>query len=100
MATMPMGLLDAISGVTAEEVQRVRESGRGKNFGVIDAADGFRRDNRLWFGTCDTCGERVTNSRLKGVWEHTVILETHYYQSGKVAGHKSKHVDYCPEAGG
>lgn len=70
----------------------IREQGIGKNFSVLNPADGYRKDNRLWFGTCSVCGERVTNSNLNGIWEHQLILEQgHNYT-------KSRNIDYCPLA--
>ena len=59
-------------------------------FTVLDPHDGFRKDNRLWFGTCSVCGETVTNSHLENVWKHTVILEQERNYT------KSRTVDYCP----
>ena len=53
----------------------IRENGIGSNFRVINPADGFRKDNRLWFGTCSVCGERVVNSSFRGVWEHTITTQ-------------------------
>jgi hypothetical protein len=73
----------------------IREKGIGNGFSVVNPADGYRKDDRLWFGNCSVCEERVTNSFLKGIWEHTLILET----DGK--GYtKSKTIDYCPKVGG
>jgi hypothetical protein len=56
-------------------IMEIRENGIGSNFSVVDQADGFRKDNRLWFGTCSVCGERVTNSSFRGVWEHSLRIE-------------------------
>jgi hypothetical protein len=75
----------------------VLTEGIGKGFMVLDPEDGFRKDNSLWFGTCDQCGERVHNSRHTGIWEHTIILETTYHANGtSILSQKSKTVDYCP----
>lgn len=60
-------------------------------FVVLDPHDGYRKDNRLWFGTCSVCGEVVTNSFLNGIWEHQLILE----DDGK-GSVKFRNVDYCP----
>ena len=68
----------------------IREKGIGNGFSVLNPADGYRKDNRLWFGNCSVCNERVTNSNLKGIWEHTEILE----QNGLST--KSRQIDYCP----
>jgi hypothetical protein len=71
----------------------IRENGIGSNFRVISPADGFRKDNRLWFGTCSVCSERVINSSFRGVWEHTLKTETsnpnHY---------SFRYIDSCPSA--
>jgi hypothetical protein len=72
----------------------IREQGIGNGFTALNPADGYRKDNRLWFGNCSVCGDRVTNSNLSGVWEHTLILE-----QGKNYT-KSRQIDYCPEVGG
>lgn len=68
-----------------------------KGFSVLEARDGYRQDNRLWFGVCSECGERVTNSALKGEWEHTLILEEKFYESGQIAMRTSRQIDYCPK---
>jgi hypothetical protein len=80
--------------VTKENFKSIRENGIGFNFKVINPADGFRKDNRLWFGTCSECGESVTNSAISGRgWEHTIYLV-------KEANHSvSKNVTYCPKVG-
>jgi hypothetical protein len=39
----------------------IREQGIGNGFTALNPADGYRKDNRLWFGNCSVCGERVTN---------------------------------------
>jgi hypothetical protein len=57
------------------KIMEIRENGIGSNFRVINPADGFRKDNRLWFGTCSVCNGRVINSSFKGVWEHSVTTE-------------------------
>ncbi len=72
----------------------IREQGIGKGFSVLNPADGYQKNNRLWFGECSACGERVTNSNLKGIWEHTEILERDGLST------KSRQIDYCPEVGG
>jgi hypothetical protein len=72
----------------------IREKGIGNGFSVLNPADGYRKDNRLWFGNCSVCEERVTNSNLKGIWEHTLILERDGLST------KSRQIDYCPKVGG
>ena len=67
-------------------IDEIRALGYGTNFNVLNPADGFRKDGRLWFGTCDQCGESVTNSSLKGVWEH----------SEKTGRSSWRSINYCP----
>ena len=92
--------------ITKENFQSVRENGIGSNFSVINPADGFRKDNRLWFGTCSVCNESVTNSAVSGRgWEHTIYLEKGYfskdnYLKGTTNMASSKSVTYCPTAKG
>lgn len=74
----------------------VTKTQEANGFTAINCEDGFRKDNRLWFGECSLCGERITNSHLDGVWKHTIILETKYHASGTIAYQSSKQVDYCP----
>ena len=72
--------------------EQIRTLGIGENFDVLSPEDGYRKDNRLWFGTCTQCGERVTSSFVDGVvWKHTAILPS------KFGGELSKSIDYCPE---
>lgn len=72
-------------------IRETRELGLGSNFTVKNPEDGYRKDNRLWFGECERCGERVTNSSLTGVWEHTVYTL-------KTANSTTSHnIDYCPK---
>jgi hypothetical protein len=86
-------------------IQEIREQGIGNGFHVTEAADGFRKDNRLWFGKCETCGERVTNASLTGVWQHKITkYEEYWVYGGKknpFPNHSnSRHVDYCPTSRG
>ena len=67
-----------------------------KGFTVLEPRDGYRKDNTLWFGICSECGDRVTNSALKGEWEHTLILEQKTFEDGRVFYTKSRQIDYCP----
>ena len=70
----------------------IREQGIGNGFTVLNPHDGFRKDNTLWFGTCNTCGESVTQSHFDKTWNHTVYLV-------KEANHSvSRQVDYCPQS--
>lgn len=76
-------------------------------FTALNCEDGFRKDNRLWFGECSECGERITNSALDGVWKHTVYLERGWYSNKEWFEmrimpnySKSYQTDYCPKVEG
>jgi hypothetical protein len=91
--------------MTSLTVMEIRENGIGSNFKVLNPEDGYRKDNRLWFGTCDECGERISNSSFKGVWQHTVYTQKGYYsmegyERGIYNQASSFSVDYCPTAKG
>lgn len=92
--------------ITKENFDSVRENGIGSNFSVIEPVDGFRKDNRLWFGTCSVCNESVTNSALDGRgWLHTIYLTKGYfskdnYLKGMTNHASSKQVTHCPTAEG
>jgi len=62
-------------------LDNIRQNGIGNGFTVSDPHDGFRKDNTLWFGKCDTCGETVTQSHFDTTWNHTVPVD------GRVGGH-------------
>lgn len=80
-------------------LKEIRVNGIGNGFTVVNPADGFRKDNRVWFGTCATCGERVSCSFFDNGWVHTQILETTFHADGKtILQQKSKSIDYCPMA--
>ena len=64
----------------------IREQGIGNGFTVLNPADGFRKDNALWFGKCDVCGETVTQSRFDTYWEHLISVGENTWRG----------VDYCP----
>ena len=86
-------------------IDTIREQGLGQGFRVINQADGHRGGNRLWFGTCETCGERVTNSIISGLWEHTITLREEYWVFNGVRNTfpnsgSSRKVDYCPTSRG
>jgi hypothetical protein len=72
-------------------LSEIREQGIGNGFTVLNPADGFRKDNTLWFGNCANCGERVTQSRFDKFWSHTVPAKG---ISGDWTATRS--VDYCP----
>ena len=82
--------------VTKENFNQIRVEGLGNGFTVINPEDGYRKDNRLWFGECSECGERVTNSALNGIWKHEIVLEEKRNANGFVSFRQSKQVDYCP----
>jgi hypothetical protein len=75
-------------------------------FTALNCEDGFRKDNRLWFGECSECGERITNSHFDGVWKHTVYSEKGFYSKEKFDEgifynqSTSRQVDYCPKVEG
>jgi hypothetical protein len=77
-------------------LQEIREQGIGSNFKVANQADGYRKDDRLWFGTCTSCGERVTNSSLNGIWMHEDVLKITYHEDSQVFSRKTRQLDYCP----
>ena len=78
--------------VTKENFNQIRVEGIGNGFTVINPADGMRKDNRLWFGTCSNCNDTVTNSSLTGKgWEHTVKVGTI-----GTTGSVYKSYTYCP----
>lgn len=89
-------------------IQEIREQGIGNGFSVLNPADGYRKDNSLWFGECSECGERITNSHLNGIWEHTKVFEVGHYTKeyfdkgldGLANYKRSKHIDYCPKVAG
>jgi hypothetical protein len=72
--------------MSATSLKVIRESGLGLNFKVLTPSDGHRQDNTLWFGECDTCGERVTNSLHDQFWAHRAQLSEN----------SSMVIDYCP----
>lgn len=85
------------------DITTLREAGIGKGFKVLDPHDGFRNNNQLWFGKCDTCGESVTSSyHDAGVWQHTVYTYVEYWgKDSRFPNHTQSHnVDYCPKAEG
>jgi hypothetical protein len=83
------------------ENQKITTNGNG--FTVLEARDGYRQDNSLWFGECSVCGEHLSNSRSGRVWKHTVYTEKGFY-SKEIFEQKrfynqasSYQVDYCPK---
>lgn len=95
MARIPTVLIDAIAPVT-DEMARIRAGGIGSNFTVSDPEDGYRKNNQVWFGTCGTCGERVTSSRFdNGVWMRKLVTEE---QPEKFPGLLTyRDLDRCPQ---
>jgi hypothetical protein len=85
------------------EVTKVQEA---NGFTALNCEDGYRKDNRLWFGECSECGERITNSALDGVWKHTIYFERGWYNpewfEKRIMPNysHSKDVDYCPKTRG
>jgi hypothetical protein len=81
--------------VTKENFQEIREKGIGNGFSVIDPKDGYRKDNRLWFGTCSVCNEMVTNSAIDGRgWLHKLVLVDEVLPGGG-RHQSSRSVTYC-----
>jgi hypothetical protein len=84
-------------------VEKVQEA---NGFTALNCEDGFRKDNRLWFGECSECGERITNSALDGVWKHTIYSEKGFYSKEAFDEGifynfaSSRQVDYCPKVKG
>lgn len=75
-------------------IVEIRTKGIGSNFSVVNPHDGYRQDNRLWFGNCSECGEMVSSSSMsaKSVgWTHSVVVGL-IGTTGKVI----KSIDYCP----
>lgn len=94
MARIPNALIDAIAPVT-DEMARIRAGGIGSNFTVTDPEDGYRKNNQVWFGTCGTCGERVTSSRFdNGVWMHKLVTAEHP-EFPSMLTHRN--LDRCPQ---
>jgi hypothetical protein len=79
------------------DIDSVRTQGLGSNFGVLDPHDGYRGNGQLWFGTCDRCGESVTNSRLDGTWMHAVVVERGNPPALGGQGDTTRQTDYCPQ---
>jgi hypothetical protein len=67
-------------------LSEIRKQGIGNGFTVLNPADGYRKDNTLWFGNCANCGKRVTQSRFNKYWAHSI----------SVAPNTFRDVDYCP----
>lgn len=89
------------------EMNKVEKIQKANGFTALNCEDGFRKDNRLWFGECSECGERITNSALKGVWEHTIYFERGWFSNQEWFEKRimpnyssSKNVDYCPKVEG
>jgi hypothetical protein len=86
--------------------QEAREQGIGSNFMVLNPADGFRKDDTLWFGECAECGARVTHSYHNKAWTHTLYeyqewFSKEAFDKGMPANHsKSRDVGYCPKVAG
>ena len=80
----------------------IRKNGIGSNFTVINPKDGYRQDDRLWFGECATCGESVSSSSMsaKNVgWTHSITKVISYHNDGITpCGMSITSVDYCPKA--
>jgi hypothetical protein len=88
------------------KMSKVEKTQIANGFTALNCEDGFRKDNRLWFGECSECGERITNSNLDGIWKHTKYSEKGYYskeefdRDGIANFTSSKDIDYCPKVVG
>jgi hypothetical protein len=90
------------------KMNKVEKIQVANGFTAINCEDGFRKDNRLWFGECSVCGERITNSALDGIWTHTKYSEIGHYTKeyfdkgldGLANFTSSKSIDYCPKVVG
>jgi hypothetical protein len=69
-----------------KNVREVRTLGLGSGFSVIDPKDGVKGDDSIWFGTCDNCGETVSNDKRLGLWEHRTV-----------EGEKAQYSTSCPK---
>ncbi len=100
MGTIPTGLMELVwkdsRELTASQIQEIRENGLGNGFTVLDPKDGFRQDNRVWFGRCSVCGEQVSNGLDDGKWNHSITKTITYHSSGAVCQTDTRYVDYCP----
>jgi hypothetical protein len=82
---------------TTPDIMTIREMGLGNGFAVLDPADGYRKNNQLWFGTCATCGEGVTSSRHdNGIWMHRLVVEKGNPPHIGGRGDTTRQIDYCP----
>lgn len=85
--------------ITKDNFQTVREQGIGNGFTVLNPADGFRQDNRLWFGKCSNCNETVTNSSLDGKgWMHSIhSVKIVPSPNGDFELNSYKDSEFCPK---
>ena len=101
----------AIIKVTKEmrnKMNKVEKIQKANGFTALNCEDGYRKDNRLWFGECSECGERIHNSALDGIWMHTRYFELGFYNkdyldkglNGLANYSSSKDIDYCPKVVG
>ena len=88
------------------KMNKVPSIQEANGFTALNCEDGYRKDNRLWFGECSECGERITNSALDGVWKHTTYSLKGYFsketfeRNGMPNHTSSKDVDFCPKVAG
>jgi hypothetical protein len=74
-------------------------------FTALNAHDGYRKDNTLWFAECSECGDHISNSRHDNFWAHTVYTFKKFYsqenfERGVYNQASSYQVDYCPKVEG
>lgn len=88
------------------KMNKVEKTQIANGFTALNCEDGYRKDNRLWFGECSECGQRIHNSHLVGKWEHTIYTEKGFYSKEAFElglfynFASSKDVDYCPKVQG
>ena len=58
--------------MTTLTIKEIRSNGIGDGFTVVNPHDGFRKDNTIWFGKCEECGDHVSNSFMTDYkWKHS-----------------------------
>jgi hypothetical protein len=65
---------------------------------VENVKDVVNIGRNILVATCTECGERVVMGRFVDHFQHEVVLERTYHESGTVASQRSKMIDYCPKA--
>jgi hypothetical protein len=77
----------------------IRKDGIGSNFKVSNPEDGYRKDNRVWFGTCETCQSHVSSSLFDKAWVHSLSSKIVGSDGKEFSSGRSMVSSYaCPEA--